>query len=171
MEFKSKDFFSGVSCSYMMAISSTGLFVKHSRIAGKSQSLLGVELSEIWEKGCELSSSFSVVSYLMRSATCPVMMFQPSSLSTRLYRTLVCNFQNWAQTNLFSLPGNNCRHRVSLQWQDADQYKDLLWVSLATTASHAPVRSPQLSGIVKALSVWLEKNLLVLQFTDWEWWE
>lgn len=118
-----------------------------------------------------LSSSFSVVSYLMRSATCPVMMFQPSSLSTRLYRILVCNFQNWAQTNLFSLPGNNCRHRVSLQWQDADQYKDLLWVSLATIASHAPVRSPQLSGIVKALSVWLEKNLLVLQFTDWEWWE
>lgn len=128
-------------------------------LLGSHRAFWGWSLVRSWEKGCEplLSSSSSVVSYLKRSATCPAMMFSPSSLSTRIYWILVCNLQNSAQTtfSLYQVITAGIMFHYG-QWQDADQYKELPWVSLATIASHAPVWSPQSSGIVKALAVWLK---------------
>lgn len=143
-----------------------------------SQSLLGVEPREVLRRGLWASAFLLLLSGFLADEIGSLFCGDVPTMQ-HVYQGLpnpICNLQHWAQTNLFSLPGNAYRHIGSLQWPNVDQHKGLCLCLLGhncIACSHAEGSwaSPQQSAIGKARSVWLEWNLPLLQFTDSEGWK
>lgn len=132
----------------MYDYSPNGLFLKHSSVSVKSESVSRVEPTEVLRGAVSLCFPFSVVSGLTWSVACSAMVFPPYSLSTRVH-------QQRAQTNLFTSVPMLTRSRTSS------------CVSLTTTVLHdhkqkengSKRESPHIPGLVRRYPVWLEQNL------------
>lgn len=90
-----------------------GLFLKHSSVSGKSESISRVELTEVLSGTVSLCFPFCVVSGLIWSVSYFAMMFLPSSMSTGVYHQPATS-------------NTEPKLTFSPQCQNDDQVKDLL---------------------------------------------